>query len=97
MVALPGATPVAEQELPFTVADAIALFELLQPESVGTGDPPVMLTANDVLAPTFTVPDVGDIETTTVAGGGLTKPSPPPPPQDTVAMAATAHNANKPN
>ena len=91
IVAVPGATPVAEHELPFAAAVAMLEFELLQLERVGTGDPPVMLTENDVEAPTFTEAVVGENVTTTAGGFWLTNPSPPPPHDATVvAHAITA-------
>jgi len=93
IVAVPPDTPVPTQELPLTEAVAMPGFELAQVERVGTGDPPVMLTENVEVPPTFTLAVAGDMTTTTCCGG-FTNPSPPPP-QDHAPNALTAHAAHQ--
>jgi hypothetical protein len=87
IVAEPADTPVTTHDATFAATVAIEVFEDEHDANVGVGEPPEMLTANDVLAPTFTVAVVGAMEMDTAGGGGggCTKPSPPPPPHPTTA------------
>jgi len=98
MVAGPADTPVTTHDAAAAATLAIDVFDDEHDARVGVGEPPEMLTASDVFAPTFTVATVGAIEmlTTGGGGGGCTNPSPPPPPQPTTAIAPS-HSGDRTN
>lgn len=88
IVETPAETPLAVHELPLIAAVATLVLELAQVESVAKPEPPVMLTANDVVLPTLTEVEVGEIDTT--VGTTFTNPSPLPP-QEVAVNAVIAH------
>ncbi len=87
---VPAAIPVAVHDAPFSAAVATLVLELVHEESVGFGEPPVMLTAKVAVAPIFTFALEGVIKTTTGGVVGFTKPSPPPPQADVASPTIAA-------
>jgi len=70
MVTEPADTPVTTHDDAPAATLAIDVLDEEHDASVGVGEPPEMLTANSVLAPTFTVAVVGAIVMETAGGGG---------------------------